>query len=376
MVAPEKAQMEKKDDVRPSSVGRVPANRQQKSERSGITAVFIGLFESDDVTRALFVNSSPNSERLAGLQREVYYKAYAVDIPPDYSSGSSKFICGLPYVFSSKFEKLASCDSVFLISCKFEKIAILNSRDVPIKYSSPVIRGVFHEIRGRFCVLRLSELPPVQLFNSNPEIQVFHDQVSGRPGFSLGNDILLETRAGFSAVSKSPFVCVANFSCTIHMGDFSRNAIRDTPPENFVSSLAERINAHFLIGCDDDPKILTINNKDLLANGGLVKINSFDEFISFTTEVIKRKYIVAEHGGAQADGTTDRLKLKATSFLDNYSIPNGKTVLLWAGRHEGLTLVTAHALCRILNEKGFNPRVIVAANGISLCAPPQGHLRG
>ena len=123
--------------------------------------------------------------------------------------------------------------------------------------------------------------------------------MSGRPGFSLGNDVLLETRAGYTATSNSPFVCVANFSCTIHMGDFSRNAIRDTPPENFVSSLAERINAHFLIGCDDDPKFLTINNKDLLANGGLVKINSFDEFISFTTEVIKRKYIVAEHGGAQ-----------------------------------------------------------------------------
>ena len=94
----------------------------------------------------------------------------------------------------------------------------------------------------------------------------------------------------------------------------------------------------------------------------------------FTAEVIKRKYIVADHGGGQADGISDRLRTKGAALLEEFSIPNGKTVLLWAGRHEGLTLITAHALCRILNEKGFNPRVIVAANGISLC-PSQRHLQ-
>ena len=168
------------------------------------------------------------------------------------------------------------------------------------------------------------------MFDKEPEIRVFLDQVSGRPGFSLGNDVLLETRTGYSAVSNSPFVCVANFTCTIHLGDFSRNAISDTPPENFVSSLAGKINAHLLIGCDDDPKFLTINNKDLLENGGLVKINSFDEFMLFTAEVIKRKYIAAGHGGGQADGISDRLKTKTAALLEEFAIPNGKTVLLWA----------------------------------------------
>jgi len=219
MAAPEKAQEnEKKKVVRPAAAGPIPLNRQQNSEKNGITAIFVGLFESDSVTRALFINSNQNSGRLSGPQRDAYYKAYAVDTPPDYTSGPSKFICGLPYVFSSKYEKLASCDSIFLISCKIEKISILNSRETSKKYPPPVIRGVFHEIRGRFCVLRISELPPVHFYEKELEIRVFLDQVSGRPGFSLGNDVLLETRAGYTATSNSPFVCVAIFPALFTWG--------------------------------------------------------------------------------------------------------------------------------------------------------------
>ena len=93
-------------------------------------------------------------------------------------------------------------------------------------------------------------------------------------------------------------------------GVFSGNVIRDTPPENFVTSIGDVINDHLLIDCDDDPNRLTINNQDLLANGGLVKINSFDEFMSFT--VIKRKHLVAGPGSGQADGIADKLAKKAT----------------------------------------------------------------
>ena len=97
---------------------------------------------------------------------------------------------------------------------------------------------------------------------------------------------------------------------------------------DFVSSLAKKINAHLLIGCDDDPEFLTINNNELLENGGLVKINSFGEFMAFTADVVKRKYIAAGHGGDQADGISDRLKTKAVALLEEFSIPNAKTVLL------------------------------------------------
>jgi hypothetical protein len=92
--------------------------------------------------------------------------------------------------------------------------------------------------------------------------------------------------------------------------------------------------------------------------------------MSFTVEVIKRKYIKEEPEGGLQDATvTAKLMQKAQSFLVDYAIPSAKTVLLWAGRHDGLSLAMAHTLCRILNEKNFRPRVIVAANGISLGAP-------
>jgi hypothetical protein len=93
--------------------------------------------------------------------------------------------------------------------------------------------------------------------------------------------------------------------------------------------LADFINAHLLIGCDDVPGCLTINNQDLLACGGLVQINNFDEFMSFTVVVIKRKYLSGEPVGELAV----KMARKASLFLEDYSIPSAKTVLLWAGRH-------------------------------------------
>ena len=71
MAAPEKAQEnEKKKVVRPAAAGPIPLNRQQNSEKNGITAIFVGLFESDSVTRALFINSNQNSGRLSGPRQE------------------------------------------------------------------------------------------------------------------------------------------------------------------------------------------------------------------------------------------------------------------------------------------------------------------
>jgi len=225
MVAPEKAQeKEEKQNVRPADSGPIRANLQRNAEKSNIAAIFVGLFMSNSVEHALFVNSCPNSGRLESIRRDHYYKAFAVATPHSYSNSSFKPICGLPYLFSSRFEKLATETSIYLISCDFDDITVLDPRNSLRNPSSPIIRGTFHEIKGRFCGLRISEYPPVKLF-SPPMIQVFYDQVSGRPGFALGNDVLLETRTGFSVNTGTPFVCVANFSCTIHRGDFSHNAI-------------------------------------------------------------------------------------------------------------------------------------------------------
>jgi hypothetical protein len=189
----EDQEMKQKQNESPASDGSNLANHQQNVEKSNIAAIFIGLFESNSIQHALFVNSCPNSERLDNFRRDYYYKAFTVELPQAYSSSRSKLLCGIPYLFSSRFEKFPAESSIYMISCEFDDILPMNPRDSVRNPAAPIIRGTLHETRGRFCVLRLTELPPVQLFSA-PEIQVYYDQVANRPGFSLGNDILLETR--------------------------------------------------------------------------------------------------------------------------------------------------------------------------------------
>ena len=135
-----------------------------------------------------------------------------------------------------------------------------------------------------------------------------------------------------------------------------------TPPpplSNFVASLAGKVNAHLIIGCDDVPGCLTINNREIIAMGGLHQISNFDdsEFMILAVKIFKKKYSDVPPGmDIQNAAETNRLALKADKFFDSYSIPRGKTTIIWAGRHEGLGVETAITLCKILNEKDFYPR--------------------
>jgi hypothetical protein len=99
-------------------------------------------------------------------------------------------------------------------------------------------------------------------------------------------------------------------------------------------------------------------------------MSNFDEFMVLAVKIFKKKYSDVPPGmDIQNENETNRLALKADNFLGSYSIPRGKTTIIWAGRHEGLGVETAISLCKILNEKDFYPRVVTCANGITLCAP-------
>jgi hypothetical protein len=264
---------QKRDQLGPVTPG--PATSRKKSGTNIYSAMFVGLFEtsSSDKSFALFVNSLSNRDRLPSASCELFYQAFAIEIPADYSSGAHKFTVGIPYLFKSSLSRFDSDHTISLISCPLVEISPLLPKDHHLVKFAPIIRGTFEEIRGKYCVLHLTELPAVRFF-SRPEILVFLDQVSDRPGFLLGNDVLLEPRTGISKTNGKPFVCVSTFKTTVHRGSFTLDAIQDTPPANFVASLAEKINAHLLIGCEDVPGRLTINNREIIAMGGLKNINS------------------------------------------------------------------------------------------------------
>ena len=362
-----KEKQDKQVQDRAAPADEVNSSKSKNSRKSTLAAIFIGLFDDNSHQHALFVNSCPNSERLPTVTRECYYQAFAIEIPPGYSSGEIKFIAGIPYTFQSNLDKFESEPTISLISSPINEITPLSPKNYHKISSAPIIRGSFSETRGRYCVLLITELPNVHFF-SPPEILVFRDQVSGRPGYLLGNDVLLEPRTGFTIEGGRPFVCVGDFKTTVHRGNFTLEAIQDTPPIEFIAGIAAKMNAHLMIGCEDVPGCLTINNREIIAMGGLSRVTCFDEFMVVAVKIIKDKYGDISTAERPRDDAANRLALKATNFLEDFSIPKGKTTIIWGGRHEGLHQGNAISLCKILNEKNFSPRVMAVANGITLCA--------
>jgi hypothetical protein len=170
----------------PSPAGS--SSSRKNSVKKKYTAIFVGLFVTPtDQSFALFVNNCTNAQRLPSVINDFYYQAFAIAIPSNYSTGDLRFTVGLPYLFSSLLAKLDSDKSISLISCPFNEIVPLHPKDYHQVPNSPIIRGIFGDVRGKYCALRLTELPDVR-FYSNPEVLVFLDQVSGRPGFLTGNE--------------------------------------------------------------------------------------------------------------------------------------------------------------------------------------------
>ena len=117
-----KEKQDKQVQDRAAPADEVNSSKSKNSRKSTLAAIFIGLFDDNSHQHALFVNSCPNSERLPTVTRECYYQAFAIEIPPGYSSGEIKFIAGIPYTFQSNLDKFESEPTISLISSPINEI--------------------------------------------------------------------------------------------------------------------------------------------------------------------------------------------------------------------------------------------------------------
>ena len=136
-----KEKYDKQVQDRAAPADEVNSSKSKNSRKSTLAAIFVGLFDDNSHQHALFVNSCPNSERLLTVTRERYYQAFAIEIPPGYSTGEIKFIAGIPYMFQSNLDKFESEPTISLISSPINEITPLSPKNYHKISSAPVIRG-------------------------------------------------------------------------------------------------------------------------------------------------------------------------------------------------------------------------------------------
>ena len=145
--------------------------------------------------------------------------------------------------------------------------------------------------------------------------------------------------------------------------------IRDTPPENFVCDLCVKLNVQILFGGDEVMGLPCpmISNKDILSFGGASHITSGKIFIEFVLSTLERKY--------SKENASRSVLNKIDSFGEHGRVfDSSRCILIWAGQHEGLTLLEAHRIGGIVAPLGCRPRVITPANGLTLCTSDENAL--
>jgi len=314
------------------------------------TGIFVSLFNCSNSSHALFIRSLTNAECRVVDNISVFFRAFAVAVPLNYSKTPQKFVAGVPYKFKTVYRSIIAHEladeAPYNIVDSYYDIAVLKPEDKTVKH--PCVYGAFVEQDESFCTFQVTEKPNLNYYGK-ATIRIHANQVTNHSCYRQDSALLLTTRAGFNKEGRL-FPCLASLSSVCRKGDFASIPLRDLPPVEFVNSTAKELKVQLIIGGTDhaDLQVPLISNYDILRLGGLEYLTSVDEAISFFCEVLRRKY--------PRDTTNQSVLSKVESFVENRGIrANDRHTLIWAGMHEGASLPTCHDLMKILLGGNCNP---------------------
>jgi hypothetical protein len=211
-------------------------------KKNSAVAAFAGLGKIKNIKYAIFLINAPNQARRAGEQ-EALPQAFAAPLSQDYFNSKKKLSPGVPYRFSYSDEKSDGTEIKWVTS---QLADILPASDE----LSPELRGLFIGGGGGQVLFKLTELPTGVVFEADPQIEIFLDQVELLPHFHFAGDFLLKTRASMNKYNKH-IACVGSLVSTVHRGSTNLVRIRDVPSFDFVGDLCVKTDAHMILGGDD-----------------------------------------------------------------------------------------------------------------------------
>jgi hypothetical protein len=133
------------------------------------SGIFISLFNCSNSTQALFIRSLTNAECRADDNISVFFRAFAVAVPLNYSKTPQKFVAGVPYKFKTVYRSIIAYEladeAPYNIVDSYCDIAVLKPEDKTVKH--PCVYGAFVEQDESFCTFQVTEKPNPQLLRKS-----------------------------------------------------------------------------------------------------------------------------------------------------------------------------------------------------------------